>query len=102
MLEREGQGGRTVGRAGLALAVVAVVVAGEERGVHVNRVGDGVAEAVSGESHVGCCLSVMVGYWKMDMRLGLRKRKRRDGVGASEMVKYPGPGSRGAPREGMV
>ena len=48
-----GEKGRTVGRAALALAVVAVVVAGEEGGLDVNRVGDGLAEAVSGERHGG-------------------------------------------------
>jgi hypothetical protein len=35
----------------LALAVVAVVVAGDEGLVDVNGVGDGLAEAVSGERH---------------------------------------------------
>ena len=39
----------------MALAVVAMVIAGEERGIHVNRVGDGVAKTVTGERHVGCC-----------------------------------------------
>jgi hypothetical protein len=43
----------TVGRARLALAVVAVVVAGEEGSVDVSRVGDGLAETVSSERHVG-------------------------------------------------
>lgn len=47
------RGRRTVGRAALALAVVAVVVAGEEGSVDVSRVGDGLAEAVSGERHGG-------------------------------------------------
>lgn len=42
--EREG----TVGRAGLALAVVAVVVAREEGRVDGDGVGDGAAEAVAG------------------------------------------------------
>lgn len=41
----------TVGRTGLALAVVAVVVTNEERGLHVDRVGDGLAETVSGKRH---------------------------------------------------
>ena len=35
----------------MALAVVAVVIAGQERGVDVDRVGDGFAEAVALESH---------------------------------------------------
>ena len=43
---------RTVGGAALALAVVTVVVANEERSFHVNRVGDGLAKTVSGERHV--------------------------------------------------
>lgn len=42
---------RTVCGAGLALAVVAVVVAGDDRGVNVDRVGDGLAEAMSSENH---------------------------------------------------
>jgi hypothetical protein len=46
-------GDEGVGRAGLALAVVAVVVAGEEGSVDVSRVGDGLAETVSSERHVG-------------------------------------------------
>ena len=56
---------RTVGRARLALAVVAVVVAGEERGVNVDRVGDGLAETVSGEGHFGesWILFEMDGCW---------------------------------------
>lgn len=41
----------TVGGAGLALAVVTVVVAGDDGGVDVGLVGDGLAEAVSGERH---------------------------------------------------
>lgn len=41
----------TVGRAGLALAIVAVVVAGEQRGVDIDGIGGGLAQAVSGESH---------------------------------------------------
>lgn len=45
-------GKRTVGGTALALAVVAVVVANKERGLHVNRVGDGLAETVSGERHI--------------------------------------------------
>lgn len=49
----EGTGVRTVRGAGLALAVVAVVISGEERGIDVDRVGDGLAEAVSGERHDG-------------------------------------------------
>lgn len=42
----------------MALAVVAVVVAGDEGGVDVDRVGDGLAEAVARERHlvgVGWC-----------------------------------------------
>lgn len=42
---------RTVCGAGLALAVVAMVVAGDDRAVDVDRVGDGLAEAVSSENH---------------------------------------------------
>jgi len=49
-------GNERVGRATLALAVVTVVVTSEERGVDVNRVGDGLAETVSGERHVGVFL----------------------------------------------
>ena len=49
----EGTGVRTVRGAGLALAVVAVVISGEVRGIDVDRVGDGLAEAVSGERHDG-------------------------------------------------
>ena len=41
----------TVSAAALTLAVVAVVVASEERSFNVSRVGDGLAEAVSGERH---------------------------------------------------
>ena len=44
---------RTVGAAALALAVVAVIVASDQRSLDVSRVGDGLAEAVSGERH-GC------------------------------------------------
>lgn len=46
-------GPRTVGRARLALAIIAVVVAGEEGRVDVNLVGDGLAETVAGERHCG-------------------------------------------------
>lgn len=50
--EDEGRMGKhTVGRAGLALASIAVIVAREDRGVHVDRVGDGLAETVAGERH---------------------------------------------------
>ncbi len=49
----QGSWQHTVGRARLALAVIAVVVAGEEGGVNVDRVGDGLAETVSGEAHFG-------------------------------------------------
>jgi hypothetical protein len=45
-------GGRTVSAATLALAVVAVVVASEERSLDVSRVGDGLAETVTSERHV--------------------------------------------------
>jgi hypothetical protein len=45
----------TVCRAGLALAVVAVVVAREQRGVDVDRISDGFAQAVSLEDHVCRC-----------------------------------------------
>lgn len=44
---------RTVSRARLALAVVAVVVAGNDWRVDVNGVRDRFAEAVSGENHLG-------------------------------------------------
>jgi hypothetical protein len=43
----------TVGRTALALAVVAVVVAGEEGLLNVSLVGDGLAETVSSERHDG-------------------------------------------------
>lgn len=43
----------TVGRARLALAVVAVVIGRDERGVDVDRVRDGLAEAVAFENHDG-------------------------------------------------
>lgn len=43
----------TVGRARLALAVVAVVVAGNDWRVDVNGVRDRFAQAVSGENHFG-------------------------------------------------
>lgn len=60
----------TVGRAGLALAVIAVVVAGEKRSVDVDRVSDGLAETVTRETHFGifdeeglsslrCCVPVL-------------------------------------------
>jgi hypothetical protein len=42
-----------VGRTALALAVVAVVVAGEEGLLNVSLVGDGLAETVSSERHGG-------------------------------------------------
>lgn len=41
----------TVGRAGLALAVVTVVVGRDQRSVDVNAVRDSLAEAVSCENH---------------------------------------------------
>ena len=43
----------TVGGTALALAVVAVVVASEERLLNVSLVGDGLAETVSSKRHVG-------------------------------------------------
>lgn len=46
-------GDERVGRAGLALAVVAVVVADDVRGGDVDSEGGGFAEAVAGERHVG-------------------------------------------------
>jgi hypothetical protein len=42
---------RTVGRAGLALAIIAVVVARDERGIDVGLVGDCLAETVASERH---------------------------------------------------
>lgn len=44
---------RTVGRAGLALAVVTVVVASDDGSVDVSREGDGFAEAVARDGHDG-------------------------------------------------
>lgn len=41
----------TVGRATLALAVIAVVIGSDQRSVNVHGVRDGFAEAVSGERH---------------------------------------------------
>jgi hypothetical protein len=46
-------GRRTVSAAALALAVITVVVASEEGSFDVSRVGDGLAETVSSERHVG-------------------------------------------------
>jgi hypothetical protein len=43
----------TVGAATLALAVVTVVVSGDEGRLDVSRVGDGLAQAVSSERHDG-------------------------------------------------
>ena len=43
--------GRTVGRATLTLAVIAVVIGRGKRLVDVDRVGDGLAETVSGDGH---------------------------------------------------
>jgi len=40
-----------------------VVVARQDRGVDVDRVGDGLAEAVSGERHVGDWLSEVLKFW---------------------------------------
>jgi hypothetical protein len=47
----EDHGDEGVGGAGLALAVVAMVVADEEGLVHVDCEGDGLTEAMSGERH---------------------------------------------------
>jgi hypothetical protein len=44
-------GNEGVGASALTLAIVAVVVAGDDGLVDVDRVGDGLAEAVSGECH---------------------------------------------------
>lgn len=44
-------GDEGVCRAGLTLAIVAMVVAGQQRGIDINSVGSGLAQAVSGESH---------------------------------------------------
>ena len=68
-------GDERVGAAGLALAVVAVVVAREEGLVDVGRVGDGLAEAVSGERHCGSGGRRMVGlvgyrYYSWDLLVG--------------------------------
>lgn len=52
----------TVGRAGLALAVVAVVIARNQWGVDVNAVCDGLAEAVTGEDHGDRDTDVLVGW----------------------------------------
>lgn len=41
----------TVGRTRLSLAVIAVVITSKERSIEVGLVGDGLAEAVSGERH---------------------------------------------------
>ena len=43
--------GRTVGRATLALAVIAVVIGRSSRLVDVGLVGEGLAETVSGNGH---------------------------------------------------
>lgn len=50
----------TVGRATLTLAIVAVVVAGEEGSFNVDGIGDGFAETVSGERHAGRCYRVVL------------------------------------------
>jgi hypothetical protein len=62
--EREGfkerWGGKlTVSRAGLALAVIAVVIAREERRVHIHRVLDQAAEAVTRENHFGYLFEIL-------------------------------------------
>lgn len=44
----------TVGRATLALAVIAVIIGSDQRGVNVHGIRDGFAKAVSGERHCGC------------------------------------------------
>jgi len=54
----------------LALAVVAVVVAGQEGRVHVDRVSDGLAEAVAGEGHFGGFFFFRTGD-KLGGRVGL-------------------------------
>lgn len=41
----------TVGRAGLALAVIAVVVSGDDRRINIDGIGDRLAETVAGERH---------------------------------------------------
>ncbi len=76
-----GNARRTVSRAGLALAVVAVVVAREQRGVDVDRVRDGLAEAVSGETHLGRICGVGLG-----LGLGLAVRDARRGICGSGVV----------------
>lgn len=48
-----GAGTRTVSRATLSLAVVAMVVAGNQRRIDIDAVGDGLAEAMSRENHLG-------------------------------------------------
>lgn len=53
----------TVRRAGLTLAVVAVVVARQERGVDVDRIGDGFAEAVTRENHFGVDVDLICRVW---------------------------------------
>ena len=47
------EAGPTVCASTLTLAIIAVVVSRDERGFDVGRVGDGLAEAVSGKRHVG-------------------------------------------------
>jgi hypothetical protein len=47
----------TVGRSTLALAIITVIVAGEERLVNVHRVGDLFAETMAGERHLDNRLS---------------------------------------------
>ena len=51
----------TVGRAGLTLAVIAVIVAGEEGLLGVlDGISDSLAKAVTGERHIGGCGGVNV------------------------------------------
>lgn len=52
MLRKRAEG-LTVGRARLALAVIAVVVAGDDRGVDVGLVRHSLAETVAGQRHLG-------------------------------------------------
>lgn len=47
------EGKHTIGGATLTLAVVAVVIAGQERGIDVDGVGDRLAKTVSRERHDG-------------------------------------------------
>lgn len=67
----------TVRRARLPLAVVAVVIARDQRLVNVDRVGDGLAETVTLENHVEelCCLVMFAGdRWIRDGWLRTRTK----------------------------